>query len=55
MIDRILRTGTLIIESAAQDPLEFNDIPHVERGAFTSLSRSLRHFGFTGVPTAVVG
>jgi membrane protein YdbS with pleckstrin-like domain len=30
-VDRILRTGTLIIESAAQDPLEFNDIPRVER------------------------
>lgn len=28
--DRMLRTGTLIIESAAQDPLEFHDIPHVE-------------------------
>jgi uncharacterized membrane protein YdbT with pleckstrin-like domain len=31
LVDRILRTGTLIIESAAQDPLEFNDIPRVER------------------------
>jgi uncharacterized membrane protein YdbT with pleckstrin-like domain len=30
LVDRILRTGTLIIESAAQDPLEFNDIPRVE-------------------------
>jgi uncharacterized membrane protein YdbT with pleckstrin-like domain len=29
--DRILRTGTLIIESASQDPLEFNDIPRVEQ------------------------
>lgn len=28
--DRMLRTGTLIIESASQDPLEFNDIPRVE-------------------------
>lgn len=28
--DRMLRTGTLIIESAAQDPLEFHDIPRVE-------------------------
>jgi uncharacterized membrane protein YdbT with pleckstrin-like domain len=28
--DRVLRTGTLIIESAAQDPLEFHDIPRVE-------------------------
>jgi uncharacterized membrane protein YdbT with pleckstrin-like domain len=29
--DRVLRTGTLIIESASQDPLEFNDIPRVEQ------------------------
>lgn len=28
--DRMLRTGTLIIESASQDPLEFNNIPRVE-------------------------
>ncbi|MGE0220579.1 PH domain-containing protein [Mycolicibacterium sp.] len=31
VLDRVLRTGTLIIESAAQDPLEFHDIPRVER------------------------
>ena len=31
LLDRILRTGTLVIESAAQDPLEFDDIPGVER------------------------
>lgn len=31
LIDRVLGTGTLIIESAAQDPIEFNDIPRVER------------------------
>lgn len=30
LIDRILRTGTLIIESASQEPLEFYDIPRVE-------------------------
>ncbi|MGV0624996.1 PH domain-containing protein [Mycolicibacter minnesotensis] len=29
--DRILRTGTLVIESASQEPLEFYDIPRVER------------------------
>jgi uncharacterized membrane protein YdbT with pleckstrin-like domain len=29
IVDRILRTGTLIIESASQDPLEFHDIPRV--------------------------
>lgn len=29
--DRILRTGTLVIESASQDPLEFYDIPLVEQ------------------------
>ncbi len=31
LIDRILRTGTLIIESASDDPLEFDDIPRVEK------------------------
>lgn len=31
IIDRILRTGTLIVESASQDPLEFYDIPRVEQ------------------------
>ncbi|BCI52094.1 membrane protein [Mycolicibacterium litorale] len=30
LLDRMVRTGTLIIESAAQDPLEFHDIPRVE-------------------------
>lgn len=31
LIDRMLRTGTLIIESASAEPLEFYDIPRVER------------------------
>ena len=31
LLARILRTGTLVIESASQDPLEFNDIPGVEQ------------------------
>ncbi len=31
LVDRILRTGTLIIESASDDPLEFEDIPRVEK------------------------
>jgi len=31
LVDRMLRTGTLIIESASQDPLEFYDIPRVEQ------------------------
>ena len=31
ILDRMVRTGTLIIESASQDPLEFNDIPRVEQ------------------------
>jgi uncharacterized membrane protein YdbT with pleckstrin-like domain len=30
-IDRILGCGTLIIESASDEPLEFDDIPQVER------------------------
>lgn len=31
LIDRMLRTGTLVIESASDDPLSFDDIPQVER------------------------
>jgi uncharacterized membrane protein YdbT with pleckstrin-like domain len=31
LADRLFRTGTLIIESASQDPLEFYDIPRIER------------------------
>ncbi|UQX12360.1 PH domain-containing protein [Candidatus Mycobacterium methanotrophicum] len=31
LIDRILRTGTLIVESASQNPLAFYDIPRVEQ------------------------
>ena len=31
LLDRMVRTGTLIIESASQDPLEFSDIPRVEQ------------------------
>ncbi len=31
LADRMLRTGTLVIESASQDPLEFTDIPQVEQ------------------------
>ncbi len=30
VVDRMMRTGTLIIESASHDPLEFKDIPQVE-------------------------
>ncbi len=31
LLDRLVRTGTLVIESASQDPLEFHDIPRVEQ------------------------
>jgi uncharacterized membrane protein YdbT with pleckstrin-like domain len=31
LIDRLLGCGTLIIESASDEPLEFDDIPQVER------------------------
>lgn len=31
LVDRMLRTGTLTIVSAADDPLEFDDIPDVQR------------------------
>jgi uncharacterized membrane protein YdbT with pleckstrin-like domain len=31
LIDRMMRTGTLIIESASQAPLEFHNVPRVEQ------------------------
>lgn len=31
LLDRMLRTGTLLIESAADDPLSFHSIPQVEK------------------------
>ncbi len=31
LVDRIFGTGTLIVESASDEPLEFDDIPHVEK------------------------
>ncbi|MFC9787686.1 PH domain-containing protein [Rhodococcus sp. NPDC127528] len=31
LVDRMLRTGTLVIGSAADDPLEFDDVPDVQR------------------------
>jgi uncharacterized membrane protein YdbT with pleckstrin-like domain len=31
IVDRLLRAGTLIIESASQEPLEFYDIPRVRQ------------------------
>ncbi|WP_458685945.1 PH domain-containing protein [Nocardia tengchongensis] len=31
LFDRMLGTGTLIIGSASEDPLEYDDIPHVQR------------------------
>ena len=31
IVDRMLGTGTLIIESASDEPLEFDDVPQVER------------------------
>jgi uncharacterized membrane protein YdbT with pleckstrin-like domain len=31
LVDRMLRTGTLIIVASSDDPLEFDDVPQVER------------------------
>jgi membrane protein YdbS with pleckstrin-like domain len=31
LLDRVFGCGTLIIESASDEPLKFDDIPHVER------------------------
>ena len=31
LVDRMLRTGTLVVVSAADDPIEFDDIPDVQQ------------------------
>ncbi|AOW92207.1 hypothetical protein BFN03_04395 [Rhodococcus sp. WMMA185] len=31
LLDRLLRTGTLVIVSSSDDPLEFDDIPNIQR------------------------
>lgn len=31
LVDRMLRTGTLVVVSAANDPIEFDDIPDVQQ------------------------
>jgi hypothetical protein len=31
IVDRMLRTGTLIVESASHDPWEFYDVPRVRQ------------------------
>ncbi len=31
LIDRLLRTGTLVVVAGSDDPLEFDDVPDVER------------------------
>lgn len=31
IVDRVLGTGTLVVESASDEPLEFDDVPGVER------------------------
>ncbi|UYP17856.1 PH domain-containing protein [Rhodococcus sp. Z13] len=31
LVDRMLRTGTLVVVSAAEDPIEFDDIPDVQQ------------------------
>jgi uncharacterized membrane protein YdbT with pleckstrin-like domain len=42
VIDRILGCGTLIIESASEEPLEFDDVPGVEE-VHTLLYREVAH------------
>jgi uncharacterized membrane protein YdbT with pleckstrin-like domain len=53
LVDRMLGTGTLVIESASDEPLEFDDVPQVERvhallynevfDASQEAGRSVRH------------
>ncbi len=42
IIERMLGCGTLIIESASDEPLEFDDIPQVER-VYTLLYQEVAH------------
>ena len=49
LFDRMVRTGTLIIESASQDPLEFYDIPRVERSTRCCITKSSTRSAVGGV------
>jgi len=40
LLDRVLGCGTLVVESASDEPLEFDDIPDVER-VHTALHRGI--------------
>jgi uncharacterized membrane protein YdbT with pleckstrin-like domain len=51
VFDRMLRTGTLVIESASQDPLEFHDIPRVEQ-VHSLLYHEVFDTGESGTPPA---
>ena len=42
IVERILGCGTLIIESASDEPLEFDDVPNVER-VYTLLYQEVAH------------
>ena len=46
VIDRMMRSGTLVIESAAQDPLEFDDVPQVEQVHALLYHEVLEPYGF---------
>ena len=54
LIDRMLKTGTLVIASASDDPLEFDDIPDVEHVHAPAVSPGFRfHAAATLAGTAV--
>ena len=42
LVDRMLGTGTLVIASSSDDPLEFDDIPDVEQRPLAALSPGFR-------------
>ena len=50
IIERMFRTGTLIIESASQDPLEFHDIPQL-RNVHALLYHEVFDTGSDGSPS----
>ncbi|WP_405133342.1 PH domain-containing protein [Nocardia sp. NBC_01388] len=59
LFDRMLGTGTLIIGSASEDPLEYDDIPHVQQvhallyhQVFDVVQNEQRGGGYHGSPPA---
>ncbi len=55
LLARMMRTGTLVIESASEDPLTFHNIPDVERVHALLYEEVLDGHGSPGDATAIAG